>query len=378
MFLDDTACNLVVAQPDQVPARGRHVRRRRLPPRVPRLLHRAGDPGRSLELPDRAASRKNSHDYRPLGLGYANLGTLLMLLGVPYDSDEGRAIAGGAHRDHVRPGLRGERRDGRRPRAPFAGFAKNREPMLRVMRMHRDAAYAIDRDDVPARPVRARRARTGTTPCSSASSTATATRRPPCSRRPARSACSMDCDTTGIEPDFALVKFKKLAGGGYFKIVNQSVPAALAAPRLQRARDAGDRRVRLRARTRSLGAPHVNRAALQGRRASPTPSSRKVEAALPGVFDLDLAFAPWVLGEDDATSASASTAERAASRASRCSSTSASRDDADRRGERRHHRSHDDRGRAAPARRALRRSSTARTAAARRASASSRRCATCR
>ncbi len=82
-----------VAQPDQVPARGRQRSTSTATATRARVLHGAGDPGRFLELPDRARSRRTRHDYRPLGLGYANLGTLLMLLGVPYDRDEGRAIA---------------------------------------------------------------------------------------------------------------------------------------------------------------------------------------------------------------------------------------------------------------------------------------------
>ena len=96
MFLDDTACNLSSVLIKFLTKFIREdkndsldVRRRWLPPRLPRLLHRAGNPRRSLELPDAQNIAKNSHDYRPLGLGYANLGSLLMQLGVPYDSDEG-------------------------------------------------------------------------------------------------------------------------------------------------------------------------------------------------------------------------------------------------------------------------------------------------
>ena len=132
---------------------------------------------------------KNSHDYRPLGLGYANLGSLLMLLGVPYDSRRGRAIAAAltaimcGHAYKTSAEMAGAK-------GPFAGFAKNREPMLRVMRMHRDAAYAIHREHVPARRSTRPPARTGTPRFASARSTATATRRRPCSRRPARSASS--------------------------------------------------------------------------------------------------------------------------------------------------------------------------------------------
>ena len=167
----------------------------------------------------------NSHDYRPLGLGYANLGSLLMQLGIPYDSDKGRAVAaaltsvmcGTAYRASAEMAA---------SKGPFAGYQKNREPMLRVMNMHRDAAYAIDRDQCPADLYKAAcedwdaAVRLGETfGYRNAQSTVLAPT--------GTIGLLMDCDTTGIEPDFALVKFKKLAGGGYFKIVNQSVPAAL-------------------------------------------------------------------------------------------------------------------------------------------------------
>ena len=106
----------------------------------------------------------------------------------------------------------------------------------------------------------------------------------------------MDCDTTGIEPDFALVKFKKLAGGGYFKIVNQSVPARAAPPRLRRARGAGDRRLHLRHQHAPRGA--AREPPTLKRRGSATTSSPRSRRRSRGVFDLDLAFGAWVLGEE--------------------------------------------------------------------------------
>jgi ribonucleoside-diphosphate reductase alpha chain len=144
----------------------------------------------------------------------------------PVRQRQGARDRRGAHRHHVRPRRTATSAEMAGVEGAVRGFAKNREPMLRVMNMHRDAAYAIDRDVVPEPTCIAPRARTGTTPCARRG-TATATRRPPCSRRRGTIGLLMDCDTTGIEPDFALVKFKKLAGGGYFKIVNQSVPPAL-------------------------------------------------------------------------------------------------------------------------------------------------------
>ncbi len=107
----------------------------------------------------------------------------------------------------------------------------------------------------------------------------------------------MDCDTTGIEPDFALVKFKKLAGGGYFKIVNQSVPAALAQARLLRSSRSARSSPTCPAPTRCSA--HRTSVARQLKQRGLTDEDlAKVEQAIPGVFDLNLAFAPWVLGKE--------------------------------------------------------------------------------
>ena len=198
------------------------------------------------QFPSESVAQK-SYDFRTLGLGYANLGSLLMVQGIPYDSPEGRAQCGGAHRPHARrlPTPRPPRsppRSGRsRATRPTA------TPMLRVVRNHRRAAYnaaagGVRRADHHAR--RHRRRATARPTCSHAA-------RSECDRmlelgekhgyRNAQVTCIaptgtiglvMDCDTTGVEPDFALVKFKKLAGGGYFKIINASIPPALATARL--------------------------------------------------------------------------------------------------------------------------------------------------
>ena len=235
---------------------------------------------------------RNSHRFRPLGLGYANLGTLLMLLGLPYDSDEGRAVASA-----VTAVMHGEAcamsAEIASAKGPFEGFAENRDPMLHVMGMHRDAAYAIDRARCPADLVEAacaawdRAVRKGV---ENGYRNAQATVLAPTGTI----GLLMDCDTTGIEPDFALVKFKKLAGGGYFKIVNQSVPGALQ--RLGYAPHQIEEIIAYISGTATLvGAPHINRASL--REAGLTDEDLdKVEAALPSVFDLEQAFAPWVLG----------------------------------------------------------------------------------
>ena len=231
---------------------------------------------------------KNSHDYRPLGLGYANLGTLLMLQGIPYDSDQGRAVAGAltailcgrAYRTSAKMAA---------TRGTFPGYEQNREPMLRVMRMHQEAAYAINRDQCPESLWRAASedwddvVRFGE---EHGFRNAQATVLAPTGTI----GLLMDCDTTGIEPDFALVKFKKLAGGGYFKIVNQSVPLALEKLGYSKVQIA-EIVAYVSGTNTLLGAPHVHRTSLKEKGLTD-------EAALPGVFDLSLAFAPWVIGTD--------------------------------------------------------------------------------
>jgi ribonucleoside-diphosphate reductase alpha chain len=168
----------------------------------------------------------NSHNYRPLGMGYANLGALLMYNGLAYDSDGGRDYAaaitaimtGEAYLQSARIAAK---------MGPFAGYAKNREPFLEVMRMHRNALQRINPANVPKDLVDAAQecwdlaVLEGTV---HGYRNAQATVLAPTGTI----GFMMDCDTTGVEPDLALVKFKKLVGGGVMKIVNNTVPAALA------------------------------------------------------------------------------------------------------------------------------------------------------
>jgi ribonucleoside-diphosphate reductase alpha chain len=237
---------------------------------------------------------RNSHDYRPLGLGYANLGTLLMLLGIPYDSDKGRAIAGALTAILCGRGY-AVSAEIAASKGTFPGFDKNREPMLRVMRQHRAAAYAVDRDLCPDYLWQAAvedwdlAVELGE---QHGYRNAQATVLAPTGTI----GLLMDCDTTGIEPDFALVKFKKLAGGGYFKIVNQSVPEALKRLRYSEAQ-ISEIVAFVSGTNTLLGAPHVNRSSLK-QKGLLDDDLLKVEDALPGVFDLGLAFAPWVIGRE--------------------------------------------------------------------------------
>ncbi len=168
---------------------------------------------------------QNSFDYRPLGLGYANLGTLLMSQGLPYDSERGRALASA-----VTAVMTGQAyatsAEISRVLGPFKGFARNREAMMRVVRRHRDELGRINPDLIsPAILQTARRvwdeAVEKGEQCGWRNAQATVL------APTGTIAFMMDCDTTGIEPDLALVKYKKLVGGGMFKMVNQTVRAAL-------------------------------------------------------------------------------------------------------------------------------------------------------
>jgi ribonucleoside-diphosphate reductase alpha chain len=229
---------------------------------------------------------KNSFDYRPLGLGYANLGTLLMMQGLPYDSDAARAYAA-----CVTAMMTGEAyalsAEIASSTGPFAGYAENQDSMLGVMRLHRDAARAIDGTLAP------RELRAAAIECwdravalgmlhgyrNSQASVLAPT---------GTIGLLMDCDTTGVEPDFALVKFKKLAGGGYFKIVNQSVPAALR--RLGYDDPAIQKIVRYAIGTGSLEhAPHLSRPVLEQRGLSAAEIDR-IEQVLPTMLDVRFAF----------------------------------------------------------------------------------------
>ncbi len=250
-----------------------------------------------------------SWQFRTLGLGYANVGGLLMNLGLPYDSREGRALLGAL--SAIMTGvsyatsaeMAGEL-------GPFAGFERNREHMLRVIRNHRRAARGEDSgyEGIALPPVPLDH---GGCPdhnlvslAESAWDEALAMGEAHGYRNAQTTVIAptgtiglvMDCDTTGIEPDFALVKFKKLAGGGYFSIINQSVPAALR--RLGYPAGQIEEIVAHAVGHRTLGnAPGVNHTALIGHGFGAAEIER-IEAALANVFDIRFAFNPWTLGED--------------------------------------------------------------------------------
>lgn len=168
---------------------------------------------------------ENSHRFRPLGLGYANLGTLLMMMGVPYDSDKGRAIAAALTAImHLHANKTSA--DIAEAIQPFDDYEINKKSMLKVMRMHRDAAYQIDETLCPAELVKAAKEDADLMLAAGEKHgfrNAQATVLAPTGTI----GLLMDCDTTGVEPEFSLMKWKKLAGGGYFKIINKSIPVVL-------------------------------------------------------------------------------------------------------------------------------------------------------
>jgi ribonucleoside-diphosphate reductase alpha chain len=246
---------------------------------------------------------QNSHDYRPLGLGYANLGTLLMRLGIPYDSDEGRSLCAGltailcGHAYRVSAEMA-------ESKSPFAGYQPNRESMLRVMRKHQNEAHTFQNDFMPRGGAADQVIRDILQAGSEDWDTAVALGDKHGYRNAQATVLAptgtigllMDCDTTGIEPDFALVKFKKLAGGGYFKIVNNSVPAALKRLGYSEAQVA-DIVAYISGTNTFTGAPHLNRRALLDRGLTDA-EVNKAEKALPTVFDVNQALAVWVLGKE--------------------------------------------------------------------------------
>ena len=168
---------------------------------------------------------ENARDFRQLGLGYANLGAVLMTLGLPYDSDGGRAVAasltalmtGEAYCQSTRLAAR---------MGPFKGFSENREHMLRVLDQHRSAVAEVDEDHAPS-PILEAAQRAWDQACEFAATCGVRNAQATVLAPTGTIGLLMDCDTTGVEPDLGLVKFKRLVGGGTMSFVNQSVPPAL-------------------------------------------------------------------------------------------------------------------------------------------------------
>ena len=259
-------------------------------------------------FPSEPIARK-SFEFRTLGLGYANLGTLLMRQGLAYDSPQALAIAGA-----LTAILTGESYAVSAEMAselgPFAGYGRNKPDMLRVIRNHRRATYAASPSEYEGLSVRPQSIDAAYCPEDMLAAARVAWDRAlrlgelhgyrnaqvTVIAPTGTIGLVMDCDTTGIEPDFALVKFKKLAGGGYFKIVNQSLPIALTHLGYDAA--AIDRIVKYCVGHGTLvGAPGVNHQTLAARGFTPA-AIAKIEAGLGSAFDLKMAFNPYVLGRE--------------------------------------------------------------------------------
>ncbi len=278
-----------------------------------------------------------SWKYRTLGLGYANLGAMLMQLGIPYDSEEGRAICGCLSAIMTGRSYRMSAMLAKE-HGPFPGYTPDRENMLRVIRNHKRAAHGVKRDaaewealhpktrPVPINHTLVKSGKVGGPKHGLSNATKLLERSTVAwdealalgEKHGYRNAqvtviaptgtigLLMDCDTTGVEPDFALVKFKKLAGGGYFKIANESVAPALKAMGYTETQNAD-------IMTYILGALKLNVRLPEGvvdadkgetlaewlyRKGLPVESLKAIEASLPGVFELSFAFGAWTIGDD--------------------------------------------------------------------------------
>ncbi|GGH17753.1 ribonucleoside-diphosphate reductase class II [Cribrihabitans marinus] len=253
-----------------------------------------------------------SYDFRTLGLGYANIGGLLMNMGYSYDSDEGRAICGAL--TAIMTGVSyATSAEVAGELGPFAAYERNAEHMLRVIRNHRAAAQgkANGYEKLSVKPVPLDHANCPDARLVELAMTAWDEALSLGEKNGYRNAQAtviaptgtiglvMDCDTTGIEPDFALVKFKKLAGGGYFKIINRSVPAALEKQGYSSAQI--EEIVSYAVGHGTIGnAPGINHTSLTGHGFGPNELA-KVDAALGSAFDIRFVFNQWTLGEEFCT-----------------------------------------------------------------------------
>ncbi|MEL0010823.1 MAG: vitamin B12-dependent ribonucleotide reductase, partial [Bacteroidota bacterium] len=250
-----------------------------------------------------------SYVFRTLGLGYANIGAALMVQGIPYDSDKGIAIAGAItaimHMKAYETSAELAAELG-----TFQGYERNKEHMLRVMRNHRRAAYnespeayegltvtpmGIDTENCPDYLLKAAR-QTADAAVEKGEKHGYRNAQVTVLAPTGTIGLVMDCDTTGIEPDFALVKFKKLAGGGYFKIINQSVPNALKT--LGYNEKESKEIINYAKGYASLkGCPFINPESLS-EKGFGEEQLAAIEAALPSSFDIKFAFNHFTLGED--------------------------------------------------------------------------------
>jgi ribonucleoside-diphosphate reductase alpha chain len=248
-----------------------------------------------------------SYEYRTLGLGYANLGTLLMVSGIPYDSEEARAIAGAltAIMTGVAYKTSAEMAESL---GAFPRYEENKESMLRVMRNHRLAAYDADeyeRLSLKPQGIKAQYCPDYLLKAACKSWDDAVELGEKFGYRNAQATVIaptgtiglvMDCDTTGVEPDFALVKFKKLSGGGYFKIINQSVPVALR--NLGYSEKEIDSIIKYAVGAATFaGAPFINHQTLS-EKGFIADEIKKLDAAVAAAFDIAFVFNKYALGEE--------------------------------------------------------------------------------
>jgi len=308
MFLDDTACNLaslnLMAFYDQEAGKFDDEAYRHATRLWTTVLEISVV---MAQFPASQIARK-SYDYRTLGLGYANLGSLLMVMGLAYDSPEGRAAAAA-----LTAILTGEAyaQSARMAAAfgPFARYEANKAAMLRVIRNHRRAAHNAPEAEYEALTVKPAGLDASACPANLAAAAreswdqALRLGEKHGYRNAQTTAIAptgtigllMDCDTTGVEPDFALVKFKKLAGGGFFKIINQCVPPALRALGYSEEAIAEIEAYAL-GRGSLAGAPGGLSAAALAAKGLPAPALARAEAALKDAFSLEACFSPRLLG----------------------------------------------------------------------------------
>ena len=310
MFLDDTACNLASMNllkfyKDSKFQADEYVHATRLWTVTLEISVMMA------QFPSKEIAQR-SFDFRTLGLGYANIGGLLMNMGHSYDSDEGRAFCGAL--TAVMTGvsyatsaeMAGEL-------GAFAGYEKNAGHMLRVIRNHRNAAYGATEgyETLDIKPVALDLANCPDQDLTKLAMASWDNALELGEKHGYRNAqvsviaptgtigLVMDCDTTGIEPDFALVKFKKLAGGGYFKIINQSVPAALE--NLGYGSAQIEEIVSYAVGHASIGnAPGINHTSLIGHGFGANELA-KIDASLASAFDIRFVFNQWTLGEEFCT-----------------------------------------------------------------------------
>ncbi|HTJ12897.1 MAG TPA: adenosylcobalamin-dependent ribonucleoside-diphosphate reductase [Dinghuibacter sp.] len=259
------------------------------------------------QFPSKEVARL-SYDYRTLGLGFANLGSVLMVGGIPYDSEQARGIAGAISAIMTGTAYAASA-EMARVMGAFPKFTENREDMLRVMRNHRAAAYdaegAYEGLNIKPKGIKARYCPDYLLAAACKVWDEAVTLGEQYGYRNAQTTVIaptgtiglvMDCDTTGVEPDFALVKFKKLSGGGYFKIINQSVPPALRNLGYSQRDTEAIVKYAVGAGT-FAGAPYINHSTLS-EKGFIANEIKKLDAAVASAFEIGFVFNVYTLGEE--------------------------------------------------------------------------------